>query len=331
MEARLMNAHSVHEPNRKALTRRARRLCVYALVAAALALAGCSTVVRVGMELIHEAPPPAPRTIEDVAYWEGEGADPEKHRLDLFLPHEGDGPFPMVVFIHGGSFSKGDKDLMVGEVEIYGDLGRYFANRGVGVAVPSYRLQPGVQWHEQAADVARAVAWVKEHAEELGAKGPLVLAGHSVGAWLAARTSLDVPLRESFGLTTDDFAGVVGISGVGYDLLDEKTWALDGDYELSERVYRRGEGDTDWQHVASIVPLIGAEAPPFLLIYTRDEWKALARQNQLLHRALLSADLESTLIRVRGSSHARMVLRLSEPDIVSETVEDFIARVAAMR
>lgn len=300
------------------------------LLVVVLGLAGCTTVVRVGMDLIHQAPPPAARSIEDVAYWEGGDADPEKHRLDLFLPHEEIGPFPMMVFVHGGSFVKGDKDLVVGEVEIYGDLGRYFANRGIGVAVISYRLQPAVQWHEQAADVARAIAWVKKHGEELGADGTLVLAGHSVGAWLVARASLDPLLREPFGLTTDDFAGVVGISGVGYDLADEKTWALDGDYELSERVYRRGEADTDWQRVASILPLIESEAPPFLLIYTRDEWKALARQNQLFHRALLAADLDSTLIRVRGSSHARMVLRLSEPDIVSETVEDFIVRLAGV-
>ena len=29
--------------------------------------------------------------------------------LDIYLPDEGDGPFPVIVYLHGGAFSIGDK------------------------------------------------------------------------------------------------------------------------------------------------------------------------------------------------------------------------------
>ena len=291
-------------------------------------VSGCSTAKRVGMRMIHTPPPPAPRSFEDLAYRDDPRADAAKHRLDLFLPAEEAVGFPIMVFVHGGALDSGDKDFEVGGVEVYGDLGRYFAARGIGVATISYRLQPSVDWVAQADDVARAVGFVAAEAASYGAGDRLVLAGHSAGAWLAGRVALDPALRARHGLGVDAIDAVVGVSGVGFDMADELTWELDGDLALSERRFRLGPSDARWRRNASLVPLLehpdAPAPPPFLLIHTRDEWRSLARQNALLHAALQAAGARTTLIEVKGGSHARMVLRMSEPDRVADTIESFI-------
>ena len=99
---------------------------------------------------------PASRTVAEVAYRDGPDADAEKHRLDLYLP-VGEG-WPMVVFVHGGGWRTGDKNLRVGGADIYANIGRYLARRGIGAAVINYRLLPNVDVWEQFGDVAQAAA-----------------------------------------------------------------------------------------------------------------------------------------------------------------------------
>ena len=69
-----------------------------------------------------------------ISYTDGAPADAEKHKLDLYLPR-GKKNFPVLVFVHGGSWRTGDRS-------VYQALGDRLARVGVGVAIPSYRLMP---------------------------------------------------------------------------------------------------------------------------------------------------------------------------------------------
>ncbi len=293
-------------------------------------LLSCTAVMRVGMEIVTDEVPPAPRSFEDLAYRLDPDADQEKHRLDLFLPSGATPGFPMLVFVHGGGFDRGDKDHEVGGVLVYDNVGRFFAHRGIGVAVISYRLQPSVDWSAQLDDVARAVAWVHQSAPGYGASPTLVLAGHSAGAWLVARLAVDDAVRGEHGLGAETIDGVIAISGGGYDLADPPTWTLDADVDVKwfEARLRLGDDDRDWQRNASVIPLIDGDVPPFLLLHSRDEWASLARQNLLLRNALRAAGSEVSLVAIEGGSHARMVLRLAREETVdSGLVEDFVKNI----
>ena len=46
----------------------------------------------------------------DVAYRTGPGADPVRHTLDFYAPKGGRG-FPVMLFVHGGRWASGDKNL----------------------------------------------------------------------------------------------------------------------------------------------------------------------------------------------------------------------------
>ncbi len=86
----------------------------------------------------------------DLTYFDGAEADQNKHKLDLYLP-KGKTSFPVVMFVHGGSWTFGDRVYF----GIYEGVGKMFARHGVGAVVISYRLSPGVQHPEHMKDVAR--------------------------------------------------------------------------------------------------------------------------------------------------------------------------------
>lgn len=103
--------------------------------------------------------------------------------LDLYLP-SGPGPHPTVVWVHGGSWVRGDREDRTA-------LNRWLAGRGWAVAAVDYRLPPPEPvGRDQQRDVACAVDWVRAHAGEQSLDpARLVLAGQSAGATLALSTS----------------------------------------------------------------------------------------------------------------------------------------------
>jgi triacylglycerol lipase len=114
-------------------------------------------------------------TIErDVAY----GSDPLQ-KLDLFVPDTSGGNRPVLLFVHGGGFTRGDK-----HGPFYPDnITAWAAKHGmVGVNI-DYRLAPGNPWPAAVQDVARAVAWVHANIARYGGDPDrIVLWGHSAGA-----------------------------------------------------------------------------------------------------------------------------------------------------
>ena len=287
----------------------ARRLIP--LVAVALALGGCSAAAEwVGVRLLYDQARPAQRQLMDVAYRDDSEADPVKHRLDLFLP-EGDG-WPVLMFVHGGGWTRGDKSLRAGGADVYSNIGRFWASRGLGVAVINYRLQPEVTWREQVDDVARAIAWVRANvAGHGGDPGSLFVMGHSAGAQLAVYVALNERPLERLGLSPEVICGVVPVSGAAYDLADDETYELGAERAWYEERFRAGDPGDDWLRHASAITYARPDAPPFMLVHVTNEWPSLQHQNRLLQSALVEAGADSRLLVVQGSGHNRMVLTLS--------------------
>ncbi|MEE8525407.1 MAG: alpha/beta hydrolase, partial [Thermoanaerobaculia bacterium] len=259
---------------------------------------------------------PSERVTSDLPYWEG--SDDPKHRLDLYQP-QGE-RWSIVIFVHGGGWTAGAKDLVVSGGDIYGNIGRFLASRGIGAAVISYRLQPTVTWREQVADVARAVAWVHAHAEEYGGDPEaLFLSGHSAGAQLSAYVALAPEPLTAVGLSPEVLCGAIPVSGAGYDLADEETYDIGAPRAYYEERFRAGDPGDDWLHEASATTYVSPDAPPFLLIHGTKEWESLKHQNRLLDQALRQAGADSRLVAVKGQSHGRIVLALSKDDTIPST------------
>jgi len=175
----------------------------------------------------------------DLPYYEGEDFFDRKHRLNVHYhapllksgcPKEADvsleestqadKKLPVVVFIHGGGWKRGDRNYFF---DAYNNVGKAIAAQGFVCVVPSYRLSsPGegdVKHPHHAYDVACALYWVHNQIGRYGGDTNMVyLAGHSAGGHLAVLLALDLKYLAELGLGPDFVKGVVGICGV-YDLI----------------------------------------------------------------------------------------------------------------
>lgn len=123
--------------------------------------------------------------------------------------------WPVVVFIHGGSWQKGSRDQ-------YKFLGEALASRGIVLMSSSYRLYPEVSYPDFLPDSAKAVAYALAHAGRYGGNPRRVLVmGHSAGAYNAAMVALDDRWLAQQGHHITELAGWVGLAGP-YDFIPLK-------------------------------------------------------------------------------------------------------------
>ena len=275
-------------------------------VVLAVVLGGCSLATRAGVALLYEeAELPTSQIVRNLCYTSASPCDTPRHTLDLYQPTGK--AWPVIVFVHGGNWDSGDKNYRAGGADVYANIGRFYASRGIAVAVINYRLQPNIEWPAQVDDVQVATAWVRGNIEGYGGRPDrLFLMGHSAGAHLAslaALTSSNAGIR-----------GVIAVSGAALDLADEQTYRLGADRSYYRQHFQGGDRSDEWQRRASPAQFANAKAPPFLILYATGESKALQRQSQVLHDALIKAGAESQLVPVQGESHTRMVLALSRGD-----------------
>jgi acetyl esterase/lipase len=295
-----------------------------------LLVSGYVAVRRAGMAVFYKPVSlSAERVLRDFPY--RDGSQNPKHRLDLFLP-EGTN-WPILIFIHGGGLDAGDKSLRVGGEDVYGNIGRFYASEGIGVAVINYRLQPEVNWRQQVEDAAHATAWVYSHLGDYGGDiSRIFVGGHSAGAHLAARVALDAAPLSQLGISPGVLSGVIAVSGAGFDLNDMKTYELGQKLWRYENRFRCGDPTNHWKKEASPISFASPGAPPFLILYAERETKSLQRQSQLLHEALRKNQVPSELIVVPKQNHCRMVLALSRPDkTAGPAILRFIKSFAANR
>lgn len=120
--------------------------------------------------------------LRDLAY----GDAGKLNMLDLYRhPAAPDGR-PIFVHLHGGALRSGRKDYDARPL-LY-----YLASNGWLCASANYRLQPGVHFADQLADVREAIGWLRANAAAFGGDaGFLMIGGGSSGGHLAALVGLE--------------------------------------------------------------------------------------------------------------------------------------------
>lgn len=124
------------------------------------------------------APPPADvshiaRKWLDVPY----ATTSPAQELDIYLPAEGDGPFPVLLSIHGGAFAIGDKR----DVQLNPFLTGL--DRGFAVVSVNYRLSGEAIFPAGLQDTKAAIRWLRAHSGEYSLDPERIVAwGGSSGA-----------------------------------------------------------------------------------------------------------------------------------------------------
>jgi len=134
------------------------------------------------------------------------GADPQQ-KLDVYEPR-GAKDLPVVVFVHGGALTTGDKNV---NREISANALYYFARHQFLGVNANYRLAPKFAYPAAARDIGGVVAWIKENAKRFGGDPQhIYLIGRSTGALHVATWAFDPRIHGAAG---PGVSGVVLISG----------------------------------------------------------------------------------------------------------------------
>jgi acetyl esterase/lipase len=248
---------------------------------------------------------PATVTVHrDLEYARPEGLP---QRLDLYVP-EGAGPWPLLVWVHGGGWSGGDKALNQAGVQVRQ------ASRGYVVASVNYRLS-GVATHPaQIHDVKAAIRWLRGHAAAYGIDPSRVgIWGSSAGGHLAALVgtsggvgALEGPDNPGFSSTVSAVVDWYGPS----DLPNMQAQGLpcSGDHSSASSPEGRMLGCAvpacpETAREASPITWVSSEDPPFLLVHGTADCTVPPLQSLTLHDALLAAGVDSTLTMIEGGGH----------------------------
>ncbi|MFN4217973.1 MAG: alpha/beta hydrolase [Candidatus Bipolaricaulia bacterium] len=278
------------------------RAILYAAVVAILAGAG------VGFS--QPSLPYSFQVYTDIAYYDGPDAHPIKHRLDLFVP-DGLKDAPVLIFVHGGGWSSGDKNL-------YAFIGRTFAQQGFVTAVINYRLSPQVQHPTHIEDVARAFAWVHKNIAQYGGNAEKIFVmGHSAGGHLTALLALDEKYLQVHGLALSAIKGAIPISGI-YDLSIEPP----GPFNLYQIVFG---ADPQVRRDASPITHAGPSKPPFLIMYAQFDFPGFDAQARQLLSLLREYDNEATLVEIPNRDHVTIIANIGAPnDLTTEEILKFL-------
>jgi acetyl esterase/lipase len=133
-------------------------------------------------------------------------ADGARQKLDVYAPQNPTGPAPVVFFIYGGGWNRGERSDYV-------FAGRALASRGFVVVIADYRLVPEVRYPGFLEDNAQAIKWTQDNIASYGGDPQrLFLAGHSAGAYNAVMLALDPSFLAEYGVTVP-IRAVAALSG----------------------------------------------------------------------------------------------------------------------
>lgn len=226
---------------------------------------------------------------------------------------------PVLVWVHGGGWTVGDKTGKAIDTKV-----GFAGELGASLVSVNYRLvgpDSEIRWPTMGQDVAAAVAWVADHADELGVDPErIALMGHSAGAHLAASLGTNPDLLGGFDMSRDDLRYVVTLDSAAYDITEADVRAK----EFFEPAF-----GTDPAGLADASPTIQAtEHPsgmPDFLVVTRGTRQRIA-ESRAFASALSEGGASAEVIDARGYTHEQVNTAVGEPtdDVVTPPVREFL-------
>lgn len=158
---------------------------------------------------LHDTPPYAGVTVtRDIKY-----GPAERNLLDVFVANDVGAPRPVLMFVHGGGFTGGNKAAPGSP--FYDNVPLWASRHGLVGVNMTYRLAPQHPWPAGPEDVGAAVRWVVDHIAAFGGDpSKIVLFGHSAGATHAGTYAAMPQFHGPKGL---GIAGLILTSGI-YDI-----------------------------------------------------------------------------------------------------------------
>lgn len=224
-------------------------------------------------------------------------------RLDLYLPGTGAGPFPAVVYIHGGGWSAGNKSAFQRQAA-------YMAGKGFVGACIEYRLSGEAQYPAAVWDAKAAVRWMRAQAgryhidpNRIGA------AGGSAGGHLVAMLGATAGIKRLEGDGGNSgFSSAVQAVAAFNPALDLVSWGKAAPNARDNPVAAflgatYAEKPAIWAE-ASPINHAGRNCPPFLFLHGDADTTVPYRQSVEMMGRLKAAGVRAEIFTAPGAAHA---------------------------
>jgi acetyl esterase/lipase len=244
-------------------------------------------------------------------------------KANLFIPQDAGAPVPVIIWVHGGGWRFGSRELAP-------DLSRFFAASGFAMAAVDYRLSHHAIFPAQIEDLKTAIRWVRSVAPCHGFDGDRIgLLGSSAGghlAALAALTAADVyepdeaPYREhaSHVRAVVDGYGPTDFRQIDAHRPADDTRSEDPETLLLPAGITRSSDPASFESLllgapigscpdraraANPITYVRPGAPPFLILHGASDTTVPVHQSELLYDALAAHDNDVTLCVIERLGH----------------------------
>jgi acetyl esterase/lipase len=241
--------------------------------------------------------------------------------LDLYRPESSGEALPLVVWVHGGGWSKGDKA---------NNVALPLSGRGYVVASVNYRLSGVASFPAQIEDCRAAIRWLRANASRYHIDPKRVgVWGGSAGGHLVALlgTAGDVAKWDTVGGHADQSARVQAVCDyygpTQLDVAKEPGGGRGADSAVGRLLGGAVDERKDAARQASPMTYVSADDPPFLILHGEDDPTVPIEQSEMFDTALRKAGVDSTFIRVKAAGHGFRPGSDPSPEEIRERVIAF--------
>ena len=265
-------------------------------------LASLLGLLLVGTAATQAAPPvPVPESVIWEAGIEYSNPDDEHLQLNIARPKTGDGPFPVVLCIHGGGFRAGKR-------ESYDALCVKLAERGYVAATMTYRLAPKHKFPAAVHDTKAAVRWLRANAATYKLNpNKFGVTGGSAGGHLAQflAVTANVPQFEGTGGNATQPSNVTCVVNVYGPSDFTKSYGKSVDAHEVLPLWFGGNLETAKALHIQASPLywVTPNAAPTLCIHGTEDQYVAHEQAVWLVDKLKAATVEVELLTLEGAGH----------------------------
>jgi acetyl esterase/lipase len=217
-------------------------------------------------------------------------------RMDIYFPASG-GPWPVFLYVHGGSWMEGDK--------AEGEGWRGLNEQGYLVVSLNYRLAPIHKFPAMIEDLKCAVRYLRAHAADynLDSEHFAVLGASAGGHLVALMGTADESAGWEVGPNQDQSSRVQAVITIA-GFFDFTKTIKGGVGTPIYSAFGALPGTSSPKLVtASPVTYISPDDPPFLIFHGDRDNIAPPEQSVLMHDQLEGLNLPSTFVIVQGGDH----------------------------
>ncbi|MDB5177016.1 MAG: Carboxylesterase type [Candidatus Saccharibacteria bacterium] len=219
-------------------------------------------------------------------------SDDKGQSMDIYRPKNvGNSKLPMIVYIHGGGWRRGDKNNIL--IRTYVPL---FMQKNIMVASLNYRLSTKSPYPDQNDDIGCALTYLDTNADSLHIdKSKIIYFGDSAGGQLSAFAALNVPYKNY------DYEAPVGV--IDFYGVSDFTSIIGGAKPDANARWYLGSKYNKYISAASPATYVTKNAPRFLFLHGTYDRVVPISQSQGFYALLTKDAVDAEYITIPGVGH----------------------------